>query len=102
MTEYHGAEAYASLYVVADALARAKSITPAEVRGALTTTDMKTAFGPVKFISYGKKTQQNKLPTFLVQWQNGKLETVWPKEVSTQGYVYPTPAWSKRKEPYGR
>lgn len=102
MTEYHGAEAYASLYVVADALARAKSITPAEVRGALTTTDMKTAFGPVKFISYGKKTQQNKLPTFLVQWQNGKLETVWPKEVSTQGYVYPTPAWSQRKEPYGR
>jgi branched-chain amino acid transport system substrate-binding protein len=31
-TEYHGAEAYASMYVVADALNRAKSITPKDVR----------------------------------------------------------------------
>ncbi len=34
-TEYHGAEAYASMYVVADALKRAKSITPKDVRDAL-------------------------------------------------------------------
>jgi branched-chain amino acid transport system substrate-binding protein len=96
-TEYHGAEAYASMYVVADALMRAKSITPKDVRDALAATNMKTAFGPVKFISYGKKTQQNKLPTYLVQWQNGKLETVWPKEVATKKYLYPTPKWSARK-----
>jgi len=57
---------------------------------------MMSVFGPVKFISYGKKTQQNKLPTFLVQWINGKLETVWPKEVSTTKYMYPVPAWNER------
>jgi branched-chain amino acid transport system substrate-binding protein len=96
-TEYHGAEAYAAMYVVADALKRAKSSSPADVREALTKTDMKTAFGPVKFISYGKKTQQNKLDTYLVQWQKGVLEAVWPKSAATKKYIYPTPPWDKRK-----
>jgi len=96
-TEYHGAEAYAAMYVVADALKRAKGITPKDVRDALATTDMKTAFGPVKFVSYDKKTQQNKLDTYLVQWQKGELEAVWPKGVATKPYIYPTPPWDKRK-----
>jgi len=96
-TEYHGAQAYAGMYVIADALKRAKTLTREGVRDALATTDMMTAFGPVKFISYGKKTQQNKLPTFLVQWINGKLETVWPKDVSTRKYVYPVPMWDQRQ-----
>lgn len=94
-TEYHGAEAYASLYVLADALKRAKELTPKGVREALAATDMMTAFGPVKFIAYGKKKQQNSLPTYLVQWQKGVLETVWPKNVATKPYVYPVPAWPK-------
>ena len=95
-TEYHGAEAYASMYVVADALKRAKELTPAAVREALVSTDMMTAFGPVKFIAYDKKTQQNSLPTYLAQWQKGTLETVWPADVATKPYIYPVPEWSKR------
>jgi branched-chain amino acid transport system substrate-binding protein len=58
---------------------------------------MKTAFGPVKFISYGKKTQQNKLDTYMVQWQKGTLEAVWPTNVATKKYIYPTPHWDMRK-----
>ncbi len=96
-TEYHGAEAYASLYVVADALKRAKSAGPKDIRDALAATDMMTAFGPVKFVSYGKKTQQNKLPTFMVQWQKGVLQTVWPKTVATKPYLFPVPKWNARK-----
>jgi branched-chain amino acid transport system substrate-binding protein len=95
--DYHGAEAYASLYVVADALKRAKEPTSQAVREALVTTDMMTLFGPVKFKAYGKKTQQNELPTYLVQWQKGVLETVWPKSVASKPYVYPVPPWSQRK-----
>ncbi|HLO09349.1 MAG TPA: ABC transporter substrate-binding protein, partial [Desulfobacteria bacterium] len=64
---------------------------------ALAATDMKTAFGPVKFVSYGKKTQQNKLPTFMVQWQKATLNTVWPRNVATDPYIYPVPKWSARK-----
>lgn len=89
--DYHGAQAYAAMYVIADALKRAKSFTPMNVRDALAETDMMTVFGPVKFISYGKKTQQNRLPTYLAQWINGRLEIVWPREVATAKYVYPAP-----------
>lgn len=94
-TEYHGAEAYAAVYVIADVLKRAKELTPEGIREALIKTDMMTAFGPVKFVSYGKKKQQNSLPTYLVQWQKGVLETVWPKNVATKPYVYPVPKWKK-------
>jgi branched-chain amino acid transport system substrate-binding protein len=87
-TEYHGAEAYASIYVVADALKRAKQLTPKDVRDALAKTNLMTAFGPVRFTSYEKKTQQNSLPTYLVQWQKGVLETVWPQFVATKAYIY--------------
>jgi branched-chain amino acid transport system substrate-binding protein len=87
-TEYHGAEAYASVYVVADALKRAKELTPKGVRDALAKTGMMTAFGPVKFTSYDRKTQQNSLPTYLVQWQKGVMETVWPQIVATKVYIY--------------
>jgi branched-chain amino acid transport system substrate-binding protein len=95
-TEYHGAEAYAAIYVIADVLKRAKSFSPEDIRQALATTDMMTVFGKVKFISYEKKANQNKLPTYLVQWIKGKLECVWPKEYATAKYQYPHKPWKER------
>ena len=88
-TEYHGAEAYAAAYVIADALKRAKSTSAEDIRKALAETDMMTVFGPVKFVSYDKKINQNRLPTYLVQWIDGRLELVWPKDLATKPYVYP-------------
>ena len=96
VTEYHGAEAYAAMYVIADVLKRAKSYSPEDIRQALAATDMMTVFGRVKFISYEKKTNQNKLPTYLVQWIKGKLDCVWPKDVATAKYVYPHKSWKER------
>ncbi|MBA4393778.1 MAG: ABC transporter substrate-binding protein [Desulfobacca sp.] len=95
-TEYHGAEAYAAMYVIADVLKRAKSFSQEDIRQALASTDVMTAFGRVKFISYGKKTNQNKLATYLVQWNKGKLECVWPKEFATTKYIYPHKPWKER------
>jgi len=88
-TEYHGAEAYAAAYVIADALKRAKSFSPADIKQALSETNLMTVFGPVKFISYGKHKNQNKLPTYVVQWIDGKLELVWPADLSTKKFVFP-------------
>jgi branched-chain amino acid transport system substrate-binding protein len=93
-TEYHGAEAYAAAYVIADTLKRAKSMKPEDVRKALADTDMMTVFGPVKFIAYGKMINQNKLPTYLVQWIDGNLELVWPQKVASKPYIYPID-WEK-------
>jgi branched-chain amino acid transport system substrate-binding protein len=94
--DYHGAQAYATMQVIARALKGAKSLTPKDVRNALAETNLMTIMGPVKFVSYGRKTQQNRPPTYLVQWLNDGLRTVWPKKVATESYVYPTPAWNER------
>jgi branched-chain amino acid transport system substrate-binding protein len=91
--QYHGAQAYAAIHVIADALRRAKEPTREAMRNALAATDQMTAFGPVKFTSYGKKTQQNTLPTYVAQWQKRNLETVWPRGVAEKPYVYPVPRW---------
>jgi branched-chain amino acid transport system substrate-binding protein len=87
--DYHGAEAYASIHVIADGLKRAKKLTPQGIREALVNTRMMTAFGPVRFVSYGNKRQQNILPTYLVQWQKGVLETVWPAIIATKPFLAP-------------
>ena len=88
-TEYHGAEAYAAAYVIADVLQRAASHKPADIKQALLETDLNTVFGPVKFISYDKKSNQNRLSTYVVQWQEGKLKLVWPENLANSKYVFP-------------
>ena len=88
-TEYHGAEAYAAAYVIKDVLQRAKSFSPEDIKQALSETKLMTVFGPVKFISYDKKTNQNKLTTYVVQWQHGKLQLIWPENLANAKYVYP-------------
>ena len=88
-TEYHGAEAYAAAYVIRDVLQRAKSFSPEDIKQALSETKLMTVFGPVKFTSYDKKTNQNRLITYVVQWQHGKLQLIWPKNLANAKYVYP-------------
>jgi branched-chain amino acid transport system substrate-binding protein len=95
-TEYHGAEAYAAMQVIADVLKRAKTFAPEDIRQALADTDLTTVFGKIKFGSYGKMTNQSKVPTYLVQWIKGKLECVWPKNVATAAYVFPHKPWKSR------
>ncbi|MGD9132786.1 MAG: ABC transporter substrate-binding protein [Desulfobacterales bacterium] len=89
--EHYGAEAYAGITVITDALKRTKVLTPKNIRDALATTNLMTVLGPVKFVSYNNKSQQNKLPAFLLQWLDGKTEIVWPKHLATKKYVYPIP-----------
>jgi len=93
-TEYHGAEAYAACYVIADVLKRAKSFKNTDIKQALSETDMMTVFGPVKFTTWGKMENQNIATTYVVQWIDGKLELVWPTERATKEFVYPVD-WMK-------
>jgi branched-chain amino acid transport system substrate-binding protein len=88
-TEYHGAEAYAACYVIADALKRAPSLKNEDIKKALSETDMMTVFGPVKFTTWGKMKNQNKAATYVVQWIDGKLEMVWPTVHATKKFNFP-------------
>ncbi len=89
--DYHGAEAYAAAYVIADVLRRARSLTAEDVRLALAQTRATTIFGPVEFVSYDGKTNQNRLSAYVGQWLDGELELVWPRAVARAKYVYPAP-----------
>lgn len=89
--DYHAAQAFAAIMVMADAIRRADSLTREDVKEALGRTDMMTAFGPVRFVNYVDKTQQNRLPKPVVQWLGGRLETVWPKSCASSPYRYPAP-----------
>ena len=89
MPSYHGAEAYSALLIAADALKRAKSFRPRDVRAALDRTYMQTPFGPVKFYTYEDFKRQNSVNTLVLQIIDGKFETVWPPEVASTQFTFP-------------
>ncbi len=86
---YHGAEAYSALLVAADALKRAKSFAPRDVRTALNRTRMQTPFGPVKFYHYEDFKRQNSVNTLVLQVMDGKFDTVWPPAVASTQFSLP-------------
>jgi len=59
--------AYSALYVVKDALERAKSWTPDAIRDALKATNVSTAFGPIKFENKEGYQNQNFMETIVLQ-----------------------------------
>lgn len=98
---YHGASAYAALHVAADALARAKTRSPADIRDALKATDMMTAFGPVKFEDRDGYQNQNFHETLAIQVLDGKFETIWPTAHASRPYVFPIKSWRDRRSASG-
>lgn len=94
---YHGALAYSSLYVVADALSRSKSMKQDDIRDALKATDMMTAFGPAKFQDKDGYQNQNFMETLVLQVIDGKHQTIWPEKYAGAKYVFPIPKWRDRK-----
>jgi len=94
---YHGAEAYSALYIIKDVLTRAKAWTPDDIRDAMKTTHMMTAFGPIRFEDKEGYTNQNFMDTLVLQVIKEQFETIWPQKYATKKYVYPIPRWRDRK-----
>jgi branched-chain amino acid transport system substrate-binding protein len=94
---YHGAEAYSALYIMKDVLARAKSMTPDDIRVAMKGTNMMTAFGPIKFDDKEGYTNQNFMDTLVMQVINGQHDTIWPQKYASKKYIFPIPRWRDRK-----
>lgn len=80
--DYHGAEAYSALLVVADALRRAGSTAPGDIRKALNQTNLDTPFGRVVFESFADFERQNSQCTLVLQIINSQSTCVWPPELS--------------------
>lgn len=121
--DYHGAEAFASVQILDQALKSARpprpigrdrggdptekaaptdqkpildpveKLTSADLRRALGEIEMMTVFGPVKFVNAEGWYRQNLPPTYLSQWLNGVLVPVWPEQIAVKDYVFPIPGW---------
>ncbi len=94
---YHGALAYSSVYVVKDAVERARALTTEDINAAMKGVDMMTAFGPVKFESRDGYQNQNFIDTLALQVLHGKHETIWPERYASAKPVFPIPKWRERK-----
>ncbi len=94
---YHGASAYSALYVVKDALERAKSWTPDGIRDALRATNVSTAFGAIKFENKEGYQNQNFMDTIVLQVIKGEHECVYPDNIASSKYIYPIPTWRERR-----
>lgn len=92
--DYHGAEAYSALLIVADALGRAKTFQPADIREALNQTNRMTPFGPVQFQAYKNYQRQNKLPTVVLQIHNGQFDCIYPLQHASAKFTA-KPGWRK-------
>jgi len=84
--------AYASVQILADAIARAGAIDRAKIRDALVATQMQTVMGPVRFRADGT----GMVGVAFLQWQRGRQELVWPKEFATAKLQYPALPWDQR------
>lgn len=96
----HEVEGYAAIYIIADAMKRAKLTGKVEadrdaIRQALLKTDMETVFGKVKFGKWkgplgDQYTNQNIYSpehSVLAQWRDIKLLNVWPKSNAETQYA---------------
>ena len=84
--------AYATVQILADAIARAGALEPDAIRDALAATEMETVVGPVTFREDG--TGVVIMP--FAQYQEGEVELIWPREFATAPLVYPAPPVEER------
>jgi branched-chain amino acid transport system substrate-binding protein len=100
----HEVEAYSAIYILADALKRAKLTGNLDadrdaIRKALLSTDMVTVFGKVKFGNWTGPTgdpftNQNVYSpehSVMAQWKGGQLLNVWPKAFAEAALTFPEP-----------
>jgi branched-chain amino acid transport system substrate-binding protein len=94
----NSARSFTGLFVLADAINRAKSVDPEAVRKALSETNMPgnqliMPWAGVKFDASGQNTMGSGI---IVQVQDGKYVTVWPFALASKDLIWPMPGWDKR------
>ncbi len=83
---YQAAESTASVLVFADAFARAGSFEPEKVRDAISSTDLMTFYGPIRFDPTGKNVAK---PMVLYQVQGGDYKVVSPTKWAETKLIWP-------------
>lgn len=84
--------AYEAIYVIADAVERAKSTDREVVREALTKTNMADHVLPQGPIVFGSNGQNENAQAAITQVLKGKINVVWPAEYGQSDFVFPAPS----------
>lgn len=92
------ARAFTGVFVLADAINRARSVDAAKIQAALKATDIAAdqIIMPWDGIKFDDRGQNTKGRGIMVQIQNGEYVTVWPFELASKQLIWPIPTWSKR------
>jgi branched-chain amino acid transport system substrate-binding protein len=85
MPSYHAASAFSACQLYEQAITRTESINNQKLRDYITALDTVTVLGRFKVDSTGKQVGHN---SFIIQWQNGKKEIVWPKKMQTASPLF--------------
>lgn len=93
------ARAFTGFMALADAINRAKSVSPEAIRKALTETNIPAdqLIMPWTGVTFDDKGQNAGVRAILQQVQGGTYATVYPFELATKDVIYPLPAWKDRK-----
>jgi branched-chain amino acid transport system substrate-binding protein len=87
---------YQNVYVLADALERAKSADPKKLRDAIAKTNLKTdllpLLGPIQYNAQGENLSAAPI---INQVLGGQVVQVFPEKVAEKPPVFPATAWSK-------
>ena len=92
---YAGYTAYDEVYMFAEAFRKAGGTDPDKVVDAMEQTDWVGTIGHIQFIgkdqpfTHGMKVGPGSITGLLLQWQNGKQVTVWPKDVAVGKLAFP-------------
>jgi branched-chain amino acid transport system substrate-binding protein len=84
--DYHDAEASAACLALVLAVEKAGSTDADKVRDSLAALDTESFFGRIKFNAQGENVYK---PMSVIQVQNGKVVTVWPKEAAEAPMIWP-------------
>lgn len=86
--------AYALIQILSAAIESAGSLDRDAIRDAIAATDMDTVIGNVTFNEDGT----GNVLTAMLQYQEGKVQLVWPAEFATADLAYPAPPFDERPE----
>jgi len=92
---YAGYTAYDEVYILADAFKRAGGTDADKVVTALEATDYVGTIGHIQYLgtdspfTHGMRIGAGYISGLLVQWQDGKQVTVWPKDVAVGALSFP-------------
>ncbi|MDQ7823913.1 MAG: ABC transporter substrate-binding protein [Candidatus Eremiobacteraeota bacterium] len=95
--EYHSAETYATMQVLAKCMEGGDTLTRDGLRTRLLALDADTVFGKIRFEHFESYTNQNSHPLLIQQVQKGEFMLVWPASFSKAPLLFPMPPWDQRE-----